>query len=330
MADSIDGDRFGVVFGSQMLYFEPQELESVYRGCIRDGEFNIQSWGQLAMNEIFPLWLLKSLPNMIACHIGIAHDARGPCNSIVSGDSSGLRAVLEAAHIIARGHADVMIAGGVSSRLSVSPLVYRGDAILSHRAANPTAASRPFDADRDGMVNGEGGGAFILESRDHAAKRGAKVRGQILGWGEGFEPRWKGPEPTGEGFRIAMHRALRKTGLRPADLDHVNAHGLGTVQDDPLEAQAIRDCVGDTPVTAPKSYFGNLGAGSPVVEMAASVLAIEQRQVPVTLNYETPDPACPVNVIRREPKPVTKSAVMNLSQSGTGQTTALVISDFRS
>jgi len=323
--ESVDSDRFGVVFGSQMLYGDPRELEAVYRECVKDGRFDFRPWGQLAMSTVFPLWLLKSLPNMAACHIGIAHDARGPSNSIIAGDASSLRAIVEAAHIIGRGRADVMIAGGTGSRLAITPLLYRGDANLSHRVADPAAASRPFDADRDGMVIGEGSGAFVLESREHATSRNARIYARVMGWGEGFEWRWKSPRLTGDGFRIAIRTALRKTGLTPDQLDHVNAHGLGTVQDDPLEAQAIRDCLGDVPVTAPKSFFGNLGAGGAAVEMAASVLAFEEKRVPFTLNYKTPDPACPVNVIQQEPKPLSPRPAMKLSQSGTGQTVALVL-----
>ena len=323
--ESIDSVRFGVVFGSQMLYGEPSELEDVYRACMQDGRFDFGPWAEAAMSDVFPLWLLKSLPNMAACHVGIAHDAQGPSNSILLGDASSLRAIVEAAHIILRDDADIMIAGGVGNRLAVTPLVYRGDANLSHRSDDLSAASRPFDADRDGMVIGEGAAAFLLESREHASGRGAKILARVMGWGEAFEWRWNGLPPTGDGFRRAIRTALRKTGLAPHEFDHVNAHGLSTVEDDPLEAQAIQDCLGDVPVTAPKSFFGNLGAGGSAVELAASVVGFAQKQVPFTLNYQTVDPACPVNVIRHEPKPLSPQPIMKLAQAGTGQTVALVV-----
>ncbi len=205
-ADRLDPDRFGVVFGAEMIYCDLSELEMVYRQCLVEetikprplvalpdsggnesspphplapssiqhappDRFDFTRWYDSATRELFPLWLLRNLPNMIACHVAIAHDARGPCNTIGHSDVSSLGAIIEAVRTIERDAADVMIAGAVGARVHPTAFCYRGDGDLSHRNAEPERASRPFDAGRDGLVNGEGAAAFVLESRQHAQQR---------------------------------------------------------------------------------------------------------------------------------------------------------------
>ena len=183
-----------------------------------------------------------------------------------------------------------MIAGGQGSRVNLTRIMYRGDTYWSHRNDEPQRACRPFDAQRDGTVIGEGAGAFVLESRRHAEARGAKILARVRGFGRSFDL-VPGRHAAGtDGFRRAIEGALASAGLGPSDIGHVNAHGSGMIEGDRFEAQAIRSCLGDVPVTAPKSYFGCLGAGTGAVEMAASVLAIATGTLPATLNYEFPDP----------------------------------------
>ncbi len=325
-SEALEPDRFGVVFGSEMSYGPPEELIDVYQHCKVDGKIDPGLWPEQAMRKNFPLWMLKFLPNMAACHIGIAYDARGPNNSITHGDVSSLLAMTEALHIIRRGHADVMIVGGFGARLNLTQLQYRGDANLSHRENDPAAASRPFDADRDGMVNGDGAGALVLERREHAERRGATVLATVRGVGDSFEPRLTPKPATGIAIRRSIQHCLADAGLAADQIGHVSAHGVSTIHDDPLEAQAIRDCLGDVPVTAFKSYFGNLGAGCGAVETVASVLALQHNEVPRTLNYETADPECPVNVVRGESLVGAKPTAMILSQAGTGQAAAIILS----
>ena len=321
----VDPERLGIVFGSELIACEPAELVNAYRGCLVDGKFDFARWGEQAMAEMYPLWMLKYLPNMPACHIGIARDARGPNNSLTLGEVSSLSAIIEAARVIRRGHADVMIAGGASSRVHPTVCVRSEVFELSRRSSDPAAASRPFDADRDGMINGEGAGAFILESRRHAEGRGAKILARILGSAGTFEPHSNGCLPQGDAVRSAIRQAIRSAGLQATDIGHVNAHGLSTTLDDQLEAQAIRDTLGDVPVTAPKSFFGNLGAGTGAVEMAASVLAIGRRLVPPTLNYARPDPKCPVNVIHTRPMETTNTTALVLNQAHLGHSVAVIL-----
>jgi 3-oxoacyl-[acyl-carrier-protein] synthase II len=321
----MDPERAGVVFGADMIACELDELVAPYRACTVDGRIEGHEWGAKALSELFPLWMLKYLPNMPACHIGIVHDLRGPTNALVLGEVSSLAAVVEATRVIRRGQADAMIAGGVGAR--VQPMVWAHEQALqfSRRSDDPAGASRPFDARRDGMVNGEGSAAFLLESRQSAEARGVKPLARVVAFATAFEPRPDRSPPQGEGIVRAIRQALERCGLEPRQVGHVNAHGMSTTLDDRIEAQAIRAVLGDVPVTAPKSYFGNLGAGGGAVEMAASLLALEHGLVPPTLNYEQPDPECPVNVVHGQPLATDRRPALILNHSRVGQSVAVVL-----
>ncbi len=324
-AGDVAPDRIGVVFGSEMFSCDVDELADAYRKCVVDGQIRPELWGEGAMSDLYPLWMLKYLPNMVGCHAAIALDARGPNNTITLDEVSALLAVIEANCAIQRGAADVMLAGGVGTRVNLTRMLYRGDRDWSHRHEDPTGACRPFDADRDGGVIGEGAGVLVLERREFAEARGAKILARLGGFGRGFESPNTGRPLTGDATRHSIQTALRQSELTPDDIGHVNAHGESTIDHDRMEAQAIRDCLGDVPVLAPKSYFGCLGAGSGVVEMAASVLAVAEDIVPPTLNYARPDPQCPIHVIHGQPQQVKNRSALILNQSETGQTAAVVI-----
>lgn len=323
--DLLDPDRLGVVFGGDMLYCEPSELQEVYSRCMENGEFNFSRWGPVAMARLYPLWMLMYLPNMIACHIGIAHAARGSSNTICQGETSSLLAIIEAATVISRGQADVMITGGSSSRLSITPMLYHGIDQLSPRINAPQEACRPFDAARDGSVNGEGAAAFVLESEEHAKARGARVLARLRGWGQSFCGRGNDESPTGYAVSRSIEIALAKANLPATAVGHVNAHASGDVADDAVEATAIRRVLGDAPVTAPKSFFGVIGGGSGAVELVASLLALEHGQIPVTLNYTQPDPSCPVNVVHDQLWDASHPTAVVLNRSQSGQAVALVL-----
>jgi 3-oxoacyl-[acyl-carrier-protein] synthase II len=322
--DAVDPDCFGVVLGSEMLYGEVDELADAFRHCMTAKEFHFEQWGKNAMQDIFPLWMLKYLPNMAACHIGIAHDARGPNNTIMQGEASSLVALMEAASYIQRGLADVALAGGTGSRLSEPALPFRGTIDVAQWQEEPTKASRPFDAHRAGMVNGGGSGVLVLESREHAQRRGAPILARLAGFASRSEPNHR-EGMTGLSIKNAILGALRMAGLEPHQVGHVNANGMSTLHDDHIEATAIRDTLGDKPVTALKSYFGYLGAGSGAVELAASVWSVAQGEVPPTLNYETPDPACPVRVVAGEPLRGSPPIAVKLNHTPLGQAAAVVI-----
>jgi 3-oxoacyl-[acyl-carrier-protein] synthase II len=326
-AGTVEPERFGVVFGNDMIYADLEDLEGTYRRSAKDGRFDFQLWSEAIQEELHPLWLLKHLPNMTASHIAIAHDARGPNNSIVLGDVSSLLALAEAASVIERGWADVMLSGGTGCRLHPTALVARGDALLSHRADDFHRACRPFDLDRDGLVNGEGAAVVVLESRAHAERRGATVHGRLLSWASRCEPKARREGVTGASLRQAIRAALSQADLEPDMIGHVNAHGVGTIDMDKAEATAIAAELGATPVTAPKSLFGHLGAGGGAVELVASILGLGRGLVPATLNYETPDPACPVNVVTGEPLAGRPGTALAVNLCSTGQAAALAIAE---
>jgi len=323
-ASGVAPERLGIVFGADLIPCELDEIANAIRSCIVDGRFDFSLWGTRALSELYPLWLLKYLPNMPACHIGIAYDARGPNNSLTLAEVSSLAAIMEAVRVIQRGDADVMVAGGTGCRIHPAVWVRTGAYQLSSRIEEPERACRPFDADRDGMVHGEGAGAVVLESRKHAEARGARILGRVLGFACAFEARRPDRAWSGEAVKRAIHDALRMAELTPREVGHVNAHGLATVEDDIAEACAIRCELGDAPVTAPKSYFGNLAAGTGAVELAVSLLAFRHGQVPATLNCERPDPRCPINVIHKGPVSAAPVAVV-LNHSRIGQAVALVV-----
>ena len=321
----VSPDRVGVVFGADMIQIEPDELISAFRHCLAEEEFDYERWDERALSEMYPLWMLKYLPNMPACHVAIAQDARGPNNTIVLAEASSLLAIAEATRVIERGQADAMIVGGTGSRLHPLTWIFRDNVMLSPRHEQPAAVSRPFDAGRDGMVYGEGAAAFILESRGHAAARGAKPLARILSFGSAFEACTPGQPFHGTAIRASIKQALRGARFEPADIGHVNAHGLSTIEHDRAEALAIRDTMGDAPVTAPKSFFGNLGAGSGAVELVATLLAFETGRIPYTLNYEQADPSCPLNIVRDTAQPSNKPTALALNQTSMGQAVAMVL-----
>ena len=320
-----DPERFGVVLGADRICVSMEDCEATYQRCVVGGRFDFSRWASDGMAATHPLSFLRVLPNMIASHVSIAHDARGPNNTIHQAEVSALIAVTEAARIIQRGSADVMITGGASSELNPFDCVRRCvTGILSRRHDDPTAVVRPFDADRDGQVWGEGAAVFVLESRRHAEARGADILGRLIGWANTCEPRARRSRLRGAGLRRAMHMALRRANLQAGSLGHVNAHGVSTIGDDQLEARAIADVAHSVPVTAPKSYFGNLGAAGGAMEMAASVLSLRAGLVPATLNYERPDPRCPLQVIHGEPLTSATAPAMLLNWTSVGQSTAVV------
>ncbi len=169
-------ERFGVLGAAGVMYCDLEELRIPFLEWIKQEDFDIHRWSRQAMGELYPLWMLKYLPNMPACHIGIRYDARGPNNTIAEGDVSPLLALSEAVDVIRRDHADVMIVGGTGSRINVSDLMWhRGARLARNGQLPPSAVCRPFDAGRSGQVNGEGAAQIVVEDRDHAERRGARI-----------------------------------------------------------------------------------------------------------------------------------------------------------
>ncbi len=322
---NVDPERMGVVFGSDLIGTEIPMLLGAYRAGIKDGKYDFSRWGTDAMKEIFPLWMLKFLPNMPACQISICHDARGPSNSITLCRCSSLAAITEAAKAIERGAADVMIAGGVGNRINQDFLTRARSYGAAPRREDPTTVPRPFDADRCGCVLGEGSGAFTLESREFAEARGARIYATIRGFAAADEPKLHDSKPTGESIRRSIRLALKDADLKPEDVGFVNAEGLGGDHEDRIEAQAIRDMLGDVAVSANKGNFGDLGSGTGAVELAATLISLETGVIPPVRNCENPAKDCPVNVVVKKPEAVKSSVALKLNQTWAGRSFALIV-----
>jgi 3-oxoacyl-[acyl-carrier-protein] synthase II len=319
--NTIDPERFGVVFGSDLIQPDPTETAAAFAGCIEDGNFDFERWGTAAMREIQPLWMLKHLPNMPACHIGIAVDARGPNNTITLGDVSSLSALAESKGMIDRGAVDAVIAGGTGSRLMPTTMARNAAGEASVRSDDPPAAPRPFEASRDGEVFGEGAAALLLESAAAARRRQVAPLARLAGLGASFGRDESAVSDAAIGR--AVERALAQAGLTAADVGLVIAQGRSTQAADVAEARAIRAIFGDAPVTAPSSYYGSLGSGSGAMAGVLAVLALVDRRIPATLNYEKPDPNCPLHIVTSA-APLEKPAVVVISHSTTGQAAAAV------
>ncbi|QEG33564.1 beta-ketoacyl-[acyl-carrier-protein] synthase family protein [Bythopirellula goksoeyrii] len=316
----IDSERLGVVLGSSVFRSELPDLTALYQEASNNGKFDFTRWDS-AIKQLYPLWMLKYLPNMASCHVGIAKDARGPNNTIVEGDVSSLLAIIEAADTIARGHADVMLTGATGSLLAWVDVCWHGGARMT-RNDNPDAASRPFDSARDGFVMSEGSAVLVLESLAHAEQRGAKILGRILGYGRRAEAVPRGKLPTGQSIRQSIRAALEMGHVSPDEVGHVNAHGLSTIEDDAIEAEAIQAELKDVSVTAPKSFVGNSGASGGAIELAISLLGLQKNLIPPTLNCDDPTAGLNVACSAQLPKSATMLA---LNHKLTGQAVSLLV-----
>jgi len=323
---TIDPERLGVVYGSEMLYSDFEDLRSAYNQCIEEGWYKHDRWGPSAMKETNPLWMLKYLPNMPACHVGIYFDGRGHNNTICLEEVSGILAIAEGASHVQGGRVDCMIVGAIGSRLSLNKFLYRGDVELSHRNEAPKEASRPFDVGHDGTVPAEASSAMVLEPRDKAEARGASIVARIAGFSSTYGRVTREQPVSSEAIGRSIKIALRDAGISSEQLAFVCAHGSSFPFSDNEESKAIAAELPEVPVTALKSYYGNSGSGTGGIDVVSAVLALQHRQVPAILNFQELDPAGgKINVVHGQPKSTDKPYALILSHSHFGQYAALVI-----
>lgn len=331
---TIDHERLGVEFGANLMLSSPSTLSDAVFASRDQGEprFAIRNWGPEGFPRMEPLWLLRYLPNMPACHISIASDARGPSNSLTLDDSSCNVAVGEAQRILLRNAADIMITGSTGTTLH--PIKSLHLALwheLAETPSEPERRARPFDRDRAGKVVAEGACSLILEDRAHAEQRGARIWGKVLGTGASTVTDRQGRPQHRQALAQAMRTALRSAGVTVEQVGHINAHGAGLRDLDREEALAIHDVFGPelgqrVPVTAIKSVIGSPGAGAASLEIAASLLGLAAGVIPMTLNYEHPDPELPpLNIVTGEPRPTTNKLFLSLSVTRLGQASVAVI-----
>ena len=324
---NLDPERSGVVFGTDYMLTMPEDFTAGIVRCIDDrGHFDFSRWATDGMPQVTPLWLLKYLPNMPASHVAIYNDLRGPNNSLTLREAAANAAVGEAFRTIVRGSADVMVAGATGTRVHPMKTVHAlTQEEVAGNGVDPARASRPFDLNRSGMVLGEGAGAVILELLESAQARGARIYAEVIGAASSSVANAQGIAQRGAALANVMAGSLRDADCQPQGVGHVHAHGLSTRSCDEDEAGAINRVFGDrsVPVTAAKSYFGNLGAGSGLIELIASVLALKHGRLFPILNYETPDPRCPLAVVASPADP--GKSFLNVSVTPQGQASAVLV-----
>jgi 3-oxoacyl-[acyl-carrier-protein] synthase II len=291
----VDGARFGVLVGSGIGGIE----------TLLDSHEVLRTKGP---DRVSPFFIPMLIINMASGLISMRFGAKGPNSSVVTACASGNHAIGDAMKIIERGDADVMIAGGAEA--IIVPLTIAGFCqmkAMSTRNDEPTKASRPFDAGRDGFVCGEGGGLVILESLEHAARREARIYAEVVGYGITSDAHhMTAPDPEGDGAARAMAAALRDAGLDPTAVGYINAHGTSTPYNDKFETMAIKRVFGEhayrLAVSSTKSMTGHLLGAAGGIEAIATALAIQHGILPPTVNYETPDPDCDLDYVPNQPR----------------------------
>ncbi len=331
--DEIDRTRFGISLGTGIINNDLDEVGIGIRNAFRceDGQFSMGKFAQDGIRSLFPLWFLKYLPNMPACHISIAHGLGGPSNTVTTSSAAGAQAIGEAFRVIQRGDADRMIAGGTDSKINAMGISrFHLLGLLSLQNRVPEKAYCPFDRRRDGIILGEGAGLILLEEWEQAKKRNARIYGELTGYGASSDFNYD-PRSTEDfnGKRVAMIRALADAQVEPGDVDLLVANGSGIPQEDVQEARAIQavfeNSLQNIRVTALKPITGHLVYGSGGVEMGAAILALHQGIVPPLANLETPDPECDLPFIHQRPETAELNyAVFNSFGFG-GQNASLLV-----
>jgi 3-oxoacyl-[acyl-carrier-protein] synthase II len=286
----VDGNRFGVLIGSGIGGISTL-LES-HRNLIEKGP-----------DRVSPFFIPMLIANMASGLVSMRFGAKGPNSAVVTACATGNHAIGDSFKIIQRADADIMIAGG--SEAIIIPLTIAGFCsmkAMSTRNDEPTKAMRPFDANRDGFVAGEGAGILVLESLDHALARDARIYAEIVGYGmTGDAHHMTAPDPEGDGAARAMAAAVRDAGLDVSDVGYINAHGTSTQYNDKFESIAIKRVFGEharrLAVSSTKSMTGHLLGAAGGIEAIATVLALHHGVLPPTINYETPDPDCDLDYI---------------------------------
>ncbi len=313
--DQEDPYRCGTIIGSGI-----GGIEDVAEGAIRNHEAGPRRVSPMVM----PKGLANMAPGVVAIHLGL----KGPNKSIVTACASGAQSLAAAWEAIRYGQADVMMAGGAEAAvIPYSLAAFSALRALSTRNDEPERASRPFDLDRDGFVMGEGAGMLVLESETHARKRGAAILGELAGSGETCDAyHVVAPRPDGSGPTQAMKRALQQAEISASLVDYCNAHGTSTKLNDAAEALAFQQVFGESlpPVSSTKSMIGHLLGAAGAVEAIVCLLSIRDNVLHPNINYETPDPECPVNVVSNTAREQKVDVVLSNSLGFGGHNATLV------
>jgi 3-oxoacyl-[acyl-carrier-protein] synthase II len=301
-----NAERIGVAIGAGI-------------GGLETIEKNYKIYLDKGARRISPFFVPAAIINMIAGNLSIAHGFKGPNISIVTACTTGTHNIGDAGRMIEYGDADVMIAGGTEMATTYTGLGgFASARALSTRNDDPTAASRPWDKDRDGFVLGDGAGVVVLEEYEHAKARGANIYAELTGFGMSADAyHMTSPSEGGEGAARCMKIAMKHAGVNAEDIDYINAHGTSTPAGDKAETQAVKSALGDhaykTAVSSTKSMTGHLLGAAGGIEAVFSALAIRDQVAPPTINYDTPDPDCDLDYVPNEARQMKIDVAMSNS-----------------
>jgi len=330
----IDPTRFGVYLGSGEGQQDFDRYTEMMVAGLSGEKFDIVRFTQKGLEILNPLAELEQEPNMPAGHVASLFDAQGPNINCLTACAASSQAIGEAVEIIRRDEADIMLSGGTHTM--IHPFGVTGFNLLTALSTyneNPQKASRPFDRNRDGFVLGEGAGMVVLEELEHARRRGARIYGEITGYGSTADAfRITDTHPEGRGAISCMKMALADAGLNLDQIDYINAHGTSTAVNDRVETLAIKRVFGPQaykiPVSSTKSMLGHLIAAAGVVELIFCLLAIRDNVLPPTINYETPDPDCDLDYVPNQAREVHCTHTLSNSFGFGGQNITLIASRF--
>lgn len=302
-------------------------------GGMETFEQQFEIFQQRGYRRVSPFFVPMMIPDMAAGQVSIILGAKGINSCTVTACATGANSIGDAFKVIQRGDADVMITGGTEA--PITKMSFAGFCANTALSTNPDpkTASRPFDKNRDGFVMGEGAGIVVLEELEHALRRGAKIYAEIVGYGATADAyHITAPAPGGEGGVRAMRQALQDAGLKPEDIDYINAHGTSTEYNDKYETEAIKEVFGDhaykLAVSSTKSMTGHLLGATGAVEAIFSVLAIRDGIIPPTINYETPDPECDLDYVPNEARKQDVRAVLSNSFGFGGHNATLIFKKY--
>lgn len=330
---NIDSTRFGANIGAGLICADLSELAGALATAKDEGQsVDIRKWGAEGMQNLTPLWLLKFLPNMLACHVTIVHDCQAPSNTITCGEASSHLAIGEAFRTIARGDADVCICGGAEAK--INPMALARPHLLGRLNCDanetPAQACRPFGAGAAGTVAAEGGGLVILESLDRAKARGARIYAEIVGFGAGSNAHhWSKPDPEGKPAALALQHAAADAGIKSDDVDLAVPFGVGIADYDLAEARGWNTFMGnrldDIPALTTRPGTGFNGAGCGTIDFAAMVMSMHTNTVPPTPNTSQPADECRFQFQQKDPQDARIRCAITLGYAlAGGQAAALV------
>jgi 3-oxoacyl-[acyl-carrier-protein] synthase II len=317
----VDADRVGVYIGSGI-------------GGLATFEDQVKTLLEKGPKRVSPFFIPMMIANMASGQVSIVLGAKGPNSAAVSACATGTNSIGDAFRIIQRGEADAMFAGGSEATIRPTGLAgFSAARAMSTRNDDPQKASRPFDLDRDGFVMGEGAGVIVMESLEHAQKRGATIYAEIIGYGmSGDAHHLTMPAPEGEGAARCMQMAIRDAGIAPDEISYINAHGTSTEYNDKFETMAIKQALGDhaykVAISSTKSVTGHLLGAAGAVEAIACILAIRDQTIPPTINYETPDPECDLDYVPNEPRLAEINIALSNSLGFGGHNATIILKRF--